>query len=382
MSRCANGWSPLLAAVVFAGLLAGPGASRAGTCPLEYRTNGPTAGFRLSMEGVEIRFQKEPEYAGEQIVRSVLRVGPGKKEYLGFACDLEGKKLYLDLNRNLDLTDDPDGIHASTGEDWAHSFKNIAIPIQHDGRRRDLVVDLQIYSESYGRYTVKSSWGNDAVAIGDGLWRVSVVDNGDGVIDREDSLYLEPAGKVSRKRAADAQVDVQAVASLTLDGAPFDVSYELGEDGKTLALSVEPGKKKLVDVELAGEGVERVVMQDQGSAAVFFAPKSAIRLPAGRYRGSVRVRTGEGKNSILWEADNVSHRVREEGGESWRVGGPIVSKLACSKAGSYLTFTQAATGVGGEEYSPAGLVSEALGKPKLRVKKDGEVIHVGNFEYG
>lgn len=383
MIRCKNAWGSLLWAAVLAGSLATPDSLQAGTFSLEYRTNGPSAEFRLPLEKTEVRFQKEPEYVGEQVVRGVLSVGPGKKEYIGFACDQEGKKLYLDLNRNLDLTDDPDGIHASAAADWGHSFENVAIPIEQGGRRRDLVVDLTIYGESYGRYSVKSSWENEAVAIGDGLWRVSVVDNGDGVIDREDSLYLEPVEKNRKKTDAEARVDVQAPTSLTLDGAQFEFSYELSGDGKTLALSIEPGEEKLLDVELAGEGIERLVLQDRKSAAVFIHPSSAIRLPEGRYRANVRVCTGEGKNALQWEAVNVSFQ-RQDGQdpEPWVVGGPIVSKLTCKKEGNRLVFNQAATGAGGETYSLASSSGGALGKPKLRVKKDGKVIHVGNFEYG
>ena len=66
----------------------------------------------------------------------------------------------------------------------------------------------------------------------------------------------------------------------------------------------------------------------------------------------------------------------------WVVGGPIVSKLTHTMTGNRLTFNQAATGAGGEKYSLVGSSGKALGKPKLRVKKGGQVIHVGNFEYG
>lgn len=382
MNRRNNGWAGRVPLAMLAVLLAGAGGLRADVFPLEYRTNKCSARFSLPLGKTEVRFQKEPEYAGEQIVRSVLCVAPGKKEFVGFACDLEARKLYLDLNRNLDLTDDPDGVRTCGEDDYGREYPDIAISVEQGGRHREMVVDLQIYGESWGRYTVKSSWESDAVAIGGKPYRVSVVDNGDGVIGQEDTLFLEPMEKARKKSDAFARVELQAPTVLTVDGAPFDLSYAVSADGKSLALSVEPGQEKLVTVELAGEGVERLVMQDQGSAAVFFAPKSVIRLPAGRYRGSVRVRTGEGKNSILWEAFNVSRRTQGKDGESWLVGGPIVSKLTCSKSGSQLTFNQATTGAGGETYSLAGSSGKALGKPKLRVKKNGKIIHVGKFEYG
>ena len=64
------------------------------------------------------------------------------------------------------------------------------------------------------------------------------------------------------------------------------------------------------------------------------------------------------------------------------MGGPIVSKLTCKQAGGRLSFDQATVGAGGEKYSRVDSSGVSLGKPKLRVKKAGEVIHVGEFEYG
>lgn len=383
MIRCTNAWGPLLWAAAVVGLLAGPGEARAETFSLGYRTNRNSAEFSLPLRDTEVRFDKEPVYAGSKVARSVLYLAPGKKEYVGFACDLEGKKLYVDLNRNRDLTDDPAGVFDSASDGWGQQFENVAIPIQQGDRRRELAVDFRFHSESYGRYTVQSSWEGDGIAIGEKTWRLAVVDNGDGVIDRQDTLFLEPMDKGGGPGHREDPLEVQAVASLTLDGAPFALTYVVASDGKTLALTVEPGEDDLLEVELAGEGIERLVMQDPKSVAVFFNPSSVIRLPAGRYRSSVRVRSGEGTNALLWEAQSASLHLQDGRGQKpWVVGGPIASKLTCRKAGDQLVFDQAATGAGGEKYSMAGSSGGALGKPKLRVKKDGEVIHVGNFEYG
>lgn len=383
MIRCTNAWRSVLRTTAVAGLLAAPGALRAETFSLESRTDRNSASFSLPLRDTEVRFDKEPAYAGEQVARSVLHVAPGKKEYVGFACDLEGQKLYVDLNRNLDLTDDPDGVHESRSSGRSHEFENVVIPVQQGDRRRELVVDFQFYGESWGRYSVKSSWEGEGIAIGEKTWRVAVVDNGDGVIDRHDTLFLAPMGEGGGPDDREDPLEVQAPATLTLDGASFKLSYEVAADGKSLALAVEPGTQPLLDVVLSGEGIERLVMQDPKSAAIFFKPSAVIRLPAGRYRAGVRVRTGEGEKSIWWEARNVEFPL-QDGRERkpWVVGGPIASKLTCKKAGDRLVFDQATKGAGGETYSLAGSSGGALGKPKLRVKKDGEVIHVGNFEYG
>ena len=80
-------------------------------------------------------FLKEPELSKQGVFRSVLRFG--KKDTnnaIALIWDQPKSKLYLDLNRNLDLTDDPAGVF---------SFHQQRIPatfyqchrIPEDGRR-------------------------------------------------------------------------------------------------------------------------------------------------------------------------------------------------------------------------------------------------------
>ena len=371
----------LLFIAVGFGLLSG--VSDAATFSLEYRTDGKSADFPLPLGESEVRFKKEPPYVDKDVVRSVLYVSPDRKEFIGFACDSEGSTLYLDLNRNLDLTDDPEGIIHSTSEGWGNSFVTCSIPVEQDGRRRDMVVDMTIYGDRWGRYEVKSSWESSSVSIGDQTFRVALVDDGDGVITAQDILYLEPIEELKEEGAEEISVELKAPTTLVLDGLSYALTYALSSDGKTVALSVEPSSASLVEVEMKGHGVERIVMQDEAVAAVYFGPSSILQISPGNYRGDVWVRVGEGKKSSLWNAGNVSLRVRGGSGrESWLVGGPIVSKLTCSIPGNRIQFDQATVGVGGEKYTPDSFSGGAIGQPKLRIKKAGEVIHVGEFEYG
>ena len=384
MNRRKHGWGGLLSIATGVGLLAAPGALPGATFVLEYQTNGPSADFRLPLEKSEILFKSEPEYVGTQVVRSYFSVSPDPQGHMGFACDPEGQKLYLDLNRNLDLTDDPEGIRESSPESWGREFPNVAIPVEQAGRHREIAMDLQIYGENRGWYTIRSSWGSDDVDIGGKTYRIAVVDDGDGVLAPDDCLFLEPIGdEFEVVGDPEKRVELQVPASLVLDGQPYALSFALSDDGKSMDLSIDPAEEKLVDVPVTGKGIERLVLQDDGRAALFFAPESTIRLPAGRYRAEVWVRAGAGELTSLWKAPRVTLNVREGNDQKpWGVGGPIVSKLTCSMAGSCLTFDQAATGADGETYSLVNSPGQALEKPKLRVVHEGTVIHVGEFEYG
>jgi hypothetical protein len=384
MIRRKHSWGGWLSIATGLGLLVAPGTLFGATFLLGYQTNGPTATFRLPLGSSEIRFKKEPAFVGSQVVRSQFFVAPDQQDYIGFACDSEGNKLYLDLNRNLDLTDDPEGIRESGPDGWGQEFRNVTIPVEREGRHREIVMDLQIYGESWGRYTVRSSWGSDAVEIGGKPYQVAVVDNGDGQFTPEDSLFLEPVGNEFEVVGDETKrVELQVADSLVLDGQAYALSYALSDNGKTLELTIVPGDERMVEVPLTGEGLERLVLQDGGRAAVFFAPGPVIALPAGRYRAEVRVQAGAGELTSLWSSRRVYLNVREgKNQDPWAVGGPLASKLSYSMEGSLLTFDQAATGADGETYSVVNAPGRALGKPKLRVMHEGAVIHVGEFEYG
>ncbi len=367
-------------AILF-GLLTG--VSDAATFSLEYRTDGKSAGFSLPLGESEVRFKKEPNYVGKDVVRCALYVSPDQKEFIGFACDSEGSTLYLDLNRNLDLTDDPEGIIHSTSEGWGNSFEQVAISVEQEGRRRDMLVDMTIYGDQWGRYEVKSSWESSSVLIGEKTFRVSIVDDGDGVITAQDVLFLEPIEEFQEEGAEGISVELKAPTTLVLNGLPYALNYALSSDGKAVALSVDPRSTPLVEVEMKGHGVERIVMQDEALASVYLGPSSILQIPPGNYYGDVWVRMGEGKKSSLWNAGNVPLRVKGGSGrESWLVGGPIVSKLTSSIPSNRIRFDQATMGAGGEKYTPDSFSGGAIGQPKLRIKKAGEVIHVGEFEYG
>ncbi len=362
--------------------LAGVWAAQAGTFPLRYTTEGATSTFPLPLEKSEVIFKAEPKYAGAEVVRSLLYLSGDKKDFIAFACDMESRTLYVDLNRNLDLTDDPDGVFQSATDRWSREFKNIRIPVEQGDRRRELLVDILIYRSNYGRYTVKSSWESDAVPIGDRTYRMAVVDDGDGVVNRRDALFLTPVTEGGGDAAA-AQVELKAPASLVLDGQAWRFSYELAADGQTLALSVEPSSPRLQEVELTGENVERLVLESDKTAAVYFRPDQSISLPPESYTAEVWVRMTDGERSSLWHARRVSFRLSEKNESvSWRVGGPIVSTLSHALSGSQLSFNQATRGADGASYSLDSSSGVKFGKPKLRVKKAGKVIHVGEFEYG
>ena len=378
--RSILGWKCAAAGLALAaGLAAGDAAGA--THALDYTAKGGvSAEFDLKLGQTEVRFRKEPQYAGEKVARGALYVSPDRKDYVGFAFDETGEKLYLDMNRNLDLTDDPDGIRSKKSDGWRADFPGVEIAVEKEGRRREMVVDFQFYGTRRGWYEVQSSWGAEGVEIGGKRFRISVVDNGDGRIGTGDILkYALEGGGKNRKHGA----EMAAPETLAVDGAQHALSYEIGADGRTLALKVEPlAGAAMAVARIEGESIDQIHLQDGATAALLFEPAKEVRVPPGDYRAQVWVRMGEGENQSTWVARNVRLKAAARGETVWQVGGPVRSKLSCRSTANVLRFDQESVGAGGAKYTIEHGSGKSAGNPKLRVKKAGKVVHVGQFEYG
>ena len=78
------------------------------TAYLDYRElNYSIINWGLPVTPRSSAFKKEPVFSGGKVIRGMLQLGGGTSDEMGFAWDRTAGKLYLDLNRNLDLTDDP-----------------------------------------------------------------------------------------------------------------------------------------------------------------------------------------------------------------------------------------------------------------------------------
>jgi len=81
------------------------------TVPLEYQETS----FQFLYRNVPVKrrlapFPKEPALAPGPVVRGMLKFGGNPSNAIPFVWQGGAKKLFLDLNRNQDLTDDPAGV--------------------------------------------------------------------------------------------------------------------------------------------------------------------------------------------------------------------------------------------------------------------------------
>ena len=130
---------------------------------LPYKDTGFSYSVQIPFKGKEIAFKKEPDFGEKDIVRGSLPAGREENDHICFAWDSTDRTLYLDLNRNLDLTDDPSGvfIHDKSKYSYPQLFTDIPIEFLRDSVRHHYRVDVNLYGSSRhpnGYVNVRSGW--------------------------------------------------------------------------------------------------------------------------------------------------------------------------------------------------------------------------------
>ena len=74
----------------------------------------------------------------------MLRFGKDTNNAIALIWDQPKSKLYLDLNRNLDLTDDPAGVFSSTNKGPQQLFANVTVPLKTAAGLHPAMLDLRL----------------------------------------------------------------------------------------------------------------------------------------------------------------------------------------------------------------------------------------------
>ena len=391
------------------------------TFNLSYKDDGFSLRVHIRIEGSEIAFKKEPDFGEHEIVYGALPTGREKKDYLCFALDATDKRLYLDLNRNLDLTDDPAGIfvgfdrknHANS---WRlMTFKNIHLDVP--GSLTSLQYRIDLRFNKVGKQitlsaTVRSGWQGD-VGFDEKLWRMSVVDNMDGSINHRDIIILRPntdtinnnkqsslskkdyIKKAIYKAQTSLSYQLPVTRNLFFNGHNFDLAFNFASSDENKKLTVHftekhPPLGKLI---LEGEHIKRLTLE-QGNTneddvlVILDSPPPEVHIPAGTFiKQKVILETKQSKGQISSEC-RQKLLISEEKPATLKIGGPLNNSIKISRNGPYLKLDYVLVGNGEEPYHrqvqalPAQFVADRKSPPQFAVYNGDKKIASGSFEYG
>ena len=329
-----------------------------------------------------ISFKKEPPALGGQARRQFLQLGGNTNDLMALLWD-PPSTLYLDLNRNLDLTDDAAGVFKLKGVQGNPAFPHVQVEV--GGAR--YCFDLKLFDRGRGVGGTASlrSFYQGRVELGGKPWQVGVIrspfDAPEGTGPRD--LLVRPW----EERAQPFNLSKRLPEYWKFDRDTFfqDGSYQVtgvvaspGSPDK-LRLALTRRALALGRLRLEGANIHRLVMEAPGKPTVVLDdPPAMVQVPIANYiHQKVSLKRG------VTEATADFARPVEVKGNSevvFRVGGPLTNSVSVERRGNFLVLNYKLLGVGGIPYQLSGDTRSVA--PQFAIHQNGRRLATGKFEFG
>jgi hypothetical protein len=335
-------------------------------------------------------FPKEPELSSQGVFRGVLRFGSkDTNNAIALIWDQPKSKLYLDLNRNLDLTDDPAGVFGSANKGSRQIFAQVPLALPRAAGLHPAILDFQLTSDGAGRriqaqLSSRSVW-QAKLGIAGEEWQVAVVDD----VLRQDGpavaqfLLLRPwAARTNQLVLRDYNTGIVRFPDrLFWLGQAFHLERRFETQGETLVckLGLTPQQPSLTELKMSGESLYYAVLcATNGYTAVLWEPRGTLKVPQGMYTVSaVWLKKGAAEafrlpaEPLLINATIPTTLV---------LGGPLTNSVTLSRQGRKLNMNYQLVGADGGSYRIAQ--QDRTKPPEFAVYHGGKKVLSGRFEFG
>ena len=359
---------------------------------------------------VELRsrpFPKEPRAASGAVVRGVMKFSGGPSNAVSFLWQPGAKKLFLDLNRNEDLSEGAAGVFQgrTTGPRIPtvnhQVFTNIHLAFPATSAGAPMLVDFNFFQEGAEALplidVMARSYWRGKVAVAGHEWEVGLLQN---LSDQPGSfargqVLLRPWEERDKgfsgwsasgdswavpfeykNRALKAAEAFELSRRVFFEGRAWHMDWEAepATDGVPFAVRFTEERPALGDLKITGQYVERVVLTGGPYAVVLARPGGSVQVPVGSYNQPT-VWLKQGKQEAYFNslpksgqpavADTKLGGVTpisgvEEAGKVvvvdahtpavLAIGGPLTNSLMVRRHGRELKIIHHVIGAGGGEY--------------------------------
>ncbi len=333
-------------------------------------------------------FRKEPALEKGPVLRGSLALGSRRENTFSFLWLRKEARLHLDLNRNEDLTDDPEGVFRALGvAGSSQNFTNVRLPLTAASGRHAFKLDLMLYSPSaswaYAHVGIQSCWRGKAVWQGQDVELAvveSFVESGsaDGPF-----LVLRPWERhASRIGLAEGTADAMILPKRLFwrDWAcRVNRSFETNGTVARCRLDFVEEKPALGQIQVTGEMLNRIILEDaSGYTAVLDGPVKEAKAPLGNYRVS-EVWVKKDAAEAVQEAGRVL-ALTDKGPASLRAGGPLTNSVNITRRGKSLVLNYELVGIDGGPYRLQNV--DRQNPPQVKILRQGKQVASGKFAYG
>ncbi len=218
-------------------------------------------------------FWREPDFSHRKVVRGTLKFGDSSEHFVAFILDLVQGKLYLDLNRNLDLTDDSGGVYSCQPRFSFSSsigFHNVRLTFKTLMGLHPALLDLWFFdfgkTNQPGVSVNRRFMWEGKLGFKGQDWQVGLVDSLQGRIGAADGavLLLRPWSARNQTHPAQAgALDLLGFSRhLFFAGQTFHVdwAYIPQDNQPKYRLDFRPQPTELGRLRLTGKFIQRLVL--------------------------------------------------------------------------------------------------------------------------
>lgn len=400
----------ILGLLVFAGAKAGAAASSTGsnqTVYLEYRELGSRIrGWRLNVTPQAAPFQKEPDWGGRHICRGTINSAfrgvekpgtpPDHAINLPFAWDYTRGELYLDLNRNGDLTDHPAcSTPPGSGDYFYQTFTNIHLAFNGEAQSQPVLVDIALYADkgksiSGGNLTWHTFWQGKVVLQGREC-QVGLIEHPNHLGTTEEAwLLLRPWEEREKPFSLEdgRLTGFEYGTNLFAHGQAYRLTCAyLPGDLPKYKLDLSEAQTELGEVELTGKFIQRVVLREHQAktpyTVVLDRPEPKVRIPVGTYNKHWLALKEKDTEAFCHYADWLNPKpvtITASKLAVLNMGGPLTNWVTVEKRGRTLSCEYQLLGAGGR-YRLSGPVDRSK-PPQVAIYQKGKPVGSGKFEFG
>lgn len=319
------------------------------------------------------------EYRHSEVHQGAFQTGPSQEDFVSFVLaqgsDRAEKELYIDLNRNRDLSDDPCfnflPLHVEEID-----FGDIYIESAMSGVVRRYKIGLEAYGSEPARYKVYfySGW-QGTVDLDGKRYRIAVVDNLDGEIDENDLMIIGAGWSRDTDLASSIEAfRFPAPATLFINGTNYKVVYWFVNEVSGTCLNIDFIETPVAmgKALLGGTGISRLVLEKKGdrkkAPVILDSPGPDLMIPEGLYdRQRIYLDGGEYSGPLYAECEREI-LVEKESSVTVALGGPLDNTAEIKRGGNTLVWKCLLVGIGGETYYE---FVRFHGKQAKALKEDG-----------
>jgi len=321
-----------------------------------------------------------------------VKCGPHDTDFVGLLWDGPAGALYVDFNRNLDLTDDAPGAYQAAYAKDRQVFHGVALQGSAEQGAIPYSTEVEFrYSPPYSKRSpfrmvwIRSAWVG-VVELHGKAWRLVYADNMNGAVDHEDAFVVEESAgdDVHALHFGDRE---RVPEHVVLNGHRYGLSlaFESGSDGTVDVMATLVEKPCTTgQVAVAGQFVERVVLRsveaDQPDDLIVCGAGQTLTAPVGALSVEKVFLKGHVFYAGTYQMPAKYVTVAQDKPATIRIGGPLKRRIGAVQKGCALSLDYSLTAVGGERYME--LYQDADSPPGFDVYKGGQKVASGSFEYG